>query len=138
MQPFVTLDHTADLSLRAYGRDLRELIENAARGLLALLYTAPPPEPEGWRELTVNAEEAEYLVQRALRELLYLLEDRHEAPVRVKVVTADQGEARLQAGWVPVQAVRPILGPEIKAVTRHGLEIVQESDRLSLTLIFDV
>lgn len=138
MQPFVILEHTADLALRAYGRDLRELVENAARGLLALLYTAPPPGPGGWQELTVSAEDAEYLVQHALRELLYLLEDQRQAPVRVQVVAAEPGEACLRVGVVPLETVRPILRSEIKAVTRHGLEIVKDSAGLTVTVTFDV
>ncbi len=138
MQPFEILEHTADLSMRAYGRDLRELMENAARGLLALLYAAEPPSSDQVREIAVTAEEPEYLVQRALRELLYLLEDRGEAPVSVEVTAANGGEARLRVGIVPLETVRPMLGAEIKAVTRHGLEIIREPESLSLTIVFDV
>jgi SHS2 domain-containing protein len=138
METFEILDHTADLSLRAYGRDLRELTENAARGLLALLYAADPPAPQQTRELTVSAEQPEYVIQRALRELLYLLEDSGEAPVAVAVATAGRGEARLRVGTVPLEQVRSLLGAEIKAVTRHGLAIAQGPEGLSLTLVLDV
>lgn len=138
MQSFEVLGHTADLSVRAHGRDLRELTENAARGLLALLYRGEPPPAEGHQDLTVTAQEPEYLVQRALRELLYLLEDGGLAPVSVEVVAAAGGSARLRVGTVPLAAAKALLGAEIKAVTRHGLEIVKEPDGLSLTVVFDV
>jgi SHS2 domain-containing protein len=138
VQPFEVLDHTADLSIRAHGRDLRELVENAAAGLLALLYAGPPPPATGTRDLAVAADRPEFVLQRALRELLYLMEDEGLAPVSVEVLTAGETSATLRAGAVPLEDARPYLGAEIKAVTRHGLEITHEPDGLSITLVFDV
>ena len=100
MQPFEILDHTADLSLRAYGRDLRELIENAAAGLLALLYAGPPPAATATRDLSVTADRPEFVLQRALREFLYLMEDEGLAPVTVAVLNAGETSATLRAGVV--------------------------------------
>ena len=37
MQPFEQVEHTADYAIIARGGDLRELIENAGRGMISLL-----------------------------------------------------------------------------------------------------
>jgi SHS2 domain-containing protein len=138
VQPFEILDHTADLSLRAHGRDLRELIENAATGLLALLYAGPPPAATATRDLAVTADRPEFVLQRALRGLLYLMEDEGLAPVSVAVLTAGDTSATLRAGVVPLEDARPYLGAEIKAVTRHDLAITDEPGGLCIVLVFDV
>ena len=35
MKKFEYLDHTADIGIRAYGQDLKDLFENAAEAMLA-------------------------------------------------------------------------------------------------------
>jgi SHS2 domain-containing protein len=132
------VEHTADLALRAYGHDLRELIENAAQGMLALLYAEPPPEPAQTLELPVAGDGPEVVLQRSLRELLYLLEDEGLAPVQVAVAEADERRATLKVGVIPRAQAEPLIGAAIKAITRHGLEIVRHDDRLEVTIVFDV
>lgn len=132
------VDHTADLSLRAWGADLRELIGQAAAGLLALIYREAPGVAAERRELTVTAEAPELLLQRSLRELLYLMEDEALAPVTVEVAIAEGESVRLRVGVKPLEAVRGLLQLEIKAVTRHGLEIRSTATGLEVTLVFDV
>lgn len=138
MKRFEVLEHTADLALRAWGRDLTELTRNAADGMLALLYRRTPPEPRQWLELVVTAESAELVLQHALRELLYLLEDQGMAAVRVEVLQADAVRARLRVGLTPLVELKDYLRLEIKAVTRHGLQIEDTPEGLEVTLVFDV
>jgi len=132
------LEHTADQAIRATGRDLRELIGNAAGGMLALLYsgTAPPPRHE--LELSVEGDSPEMVLHHALRELLYLLEDEGLAPVRVRVAAANAERAVLRVGVIPRDQAEPLLGTIPKAVTRHGLAIEGDGDVLRITIVFDV
>jgi len=132
------LDHTADHAIRAGGHDLRELIENAAAGMVALLYGGRPPAAEREVALSVAADGAELVLHHALRELLYLLEDEGLAPVAVRVVAADAEGAKLQVGVVPRAQAEPVLRALLKAVTRHGLQIQRSGDTSSVTVVFDV
>jgi SHS2 domain-containing protein len=132
------LEHTADQALRAHGRDLRELIQSAAEGMLYLLYAEPPPAPAQTLELPVAADGPEAVLQHSLRELLYLMEDEGLAPVSVAVTTADERQATLQVGVIPREQAEPIFAAPIKAVTRHGLEITPGEDGLQVTVVFDV
>ena len=132
------VEHTADIAIRAFGADLRELIENAAHGMLALLYVETPPEPQQTLDLPVAADGPEIVLQHCLRELLYLLEDEDLAPVQVVVTKADEHSASLRVGVIPREEADAIFAAPIKAVTRHGLEIVREGERLRVTVVFDV
>lgn len=132
------LEHTADQAIRATGRDLRELIEKAAAGMLALLYSGTAPSPRHEVELSVKGDGPEMVLHHALRELLYLLEDEGLAPVRVRVTSADAERAALRVGVIPRDQAEPLLGTVLKAVTRHGLAIEEDGDVLYITIVFDV
>jgi SHS2 domain-containing protein len=132
------LEHTADQALRATGHDLRELIENAAAGMISLLYAEAPPPPEQELERTIEADSPELLLHHSLRELLYLLEDEGLAPVAVRVVAATDARATLEVGVISRDAAEPLLGGALKAVTRHRLDIDREENMMSITIVFDV
>lgn len=136
--PYEIIDHTADQAIRATGRDLRELIESAAQGMVALLYADEPPAPTQELQLDVEAETPEMVLHHSLRELLYLMEDEGLAPVRVVVREANEQRAVLSVGVIPRDQAEPLFGALIKAVTRHGLQIERVDDRLSATIVFDV
>ncbi|MEN6546118.1 MAG: archease [Armatimonadia bacterium] len=138
MPKFDLVEHTADQAIRAYGRDMRELVENAAAGMLALLYIEPLTQADETLERQIEAESPELLVHHALRELLYLLEDEALAPVTVEVTEATEQTATLRVSVIPREAAETLFGAPIKAVTRHGLQITPQGDLLTVTVVFDV
>jgi SHS2 domain-containing protein len=87
--------------------------------------------------LEVTAESPDLLLHHSLRELLYLLEDEALAPVSVEVVRADDGTAALHVG-IDREIAETLMGAQIKAVTRHGLQIMSQGKLLQVTLVFDV
>lgn len=139
MAGYEILDHTADLALRAYGADLRELIENAAAGLLALLHgEAPTAAPGEWLSRTLTAETPELLLHHCLRELLYLLQDEGLAPVVVEVGEATEHSARLRVGVIAAESLGERPGAPVKAITRHLLEIRPHLRGLVVEVVCDV
>ena len=44
MKEFELIEHTADVGLRVYGKDLPDLFANAAKGLFSLITDSSPPE----------------------------------------------------------------------------------------------
>lgn len=136
--PYEIIEHTADQALRAWGANLRGLIESAAQGMIALLFAGEPPAPMQELELPIAADSPEMLLHHSLRELLYLMEDEGLAPVRVAVAEAEEGRAVLRVGVIAREQAEPLLGATIKAVTRHGLEIKRGDGVVSATIVFDV
>ena len=132
---FEEVEHTADWALRVRGRDFRELLVNAARGMSCLLVSDPAAIPtDVERRFELDAFDDESLLVEWLSELAYWA----EAEMLVfrgfdlSQVRPDHLEAVVRGGQVPS------LQKHIKAVTYHNLEIVETEDGLEATVVFDV
>src|SRR5687767_6810325 len=89
LPPWEEIDHTADWALRVRGRDLRELMQNAAVGMMSLLGENTPSDVTLQREINVKASDAEMLLVNWLTELLYLIEDEGIVFSEIVVQSAD-------------------------------------------------
>ena len=140
MKPFEQVEHTADYAIVARGRDLRELIQNAGRGMISLMVEAEAVAATRQVEFAAEADSPERLLLECLRELLYLEEDEGLVPVQFTVVglSADELAAKCEAGVAPLDEARPHLLGEIKAVTYHDLNIQSTPVGLEVQVIFDV
>lgn len=132
------VEHTADLALRAWAPDLRGLIEQAARGLIALLLAGEAPPAESTVEIRVQGDSAEELLHDALREVLLLAPLEGLVPVAVQVTAAEEGMASLVVDVAPVGASADLHLQEIKAVTYHGLQVERTARGLEVQVVFDV
>lgn len=133
--PFEEVEHTADWALRIRGRDLRELLVNAARGMSNLLVPDSARIPSSVEAcFDIEADDAESLLVNWLSELAY----------RAEMEGIVFGEFNLhQVSPTYLQAVVrggpvPRLQKHIKAVTYHNLEIVETDNGLLTEVVFDV
>jgi len=135
LNAFEEVEHTADWALRVRGRDLAELLVNAARGMSHLLVPdldAVPTDVE--RRIELNDLDAESLLVEWLSELAYWAEAESLVfrEFQMLQATADHLEAVVRGGYAPN------LQKHIKAVTYHNLEIIQTESGLETTVVFDV
>ncbi|MGH2620927.1 MAG: archease [Anaerolineales bacterium] len=131
---FEELEHTADWALRVRGRDLAELLVNAANGMMELagVQTSAGAGPE--RKLELTSPDRESLLVDWLHELLLALELRSVAFKHIRLaVTGDRG---LIATFQEVPLIS--IAKPIKAVTYNELNIVESPQGLSTTVVFDV
>lgn len=132
---FEEIEHTADWALRVRGRDLGELMVNAARGMGHLLVDTPDDVPtEIEQQFDLEGYDPESLLVTWLSELAYWAE--MEGIVFKEFELKLIGPTHLQAVGRGGQA--PDLKKHIKAVTFHDLEIIQTDDRVETTIVFDV
>ncbi len=138
MGTFQEIEHTADCALLVRGSDLRDLLQAAVDGFLALVTDEQRPAPVHWTEYEVRADDPAVLVMRAVRELLYRLQEM-QVPVAAEVLEASEAPAQalVRAGLVPLSVAGPHLHRLIKAVTYHDLELRRDPQGLSLVLTFD-
>lgn len=132
---FEEVEHTADWALRVRGRDLAELLVNAARGMCSLLVEDPAALPSQVEEqLEIQAVDSESLLVNWLNELAYWAEMERVVfkSFSLKEVTSTSLRAVVRGGPAPD------LKKHIKAVTYHGLEIVESRNGLEATIVFDV
>jgi SHS2 domain-containing protein len=132
---FEEIEHTADRALRIYGRDLAELLVNAAHGLNSLLgadreLNSTPLT----KSIALEAMDAESLLVEWLSELAYWAEAemlvfrtfdlQSVSPTHVRALVNGSRVTRMEK--------------HIKAVTYHNLEIVNTESGLAVTVVFDV
>ncbi len=132
---FTEIEHTADYALRITGRDLAELLVNAARGMVSLMVTDPAALPtEVEQSLELDALDAESLLVEWLNELAYWAEIEGLVFHRFELhrVTLTALQATVRGGHTPE------LQKHIKAVTFHNLQIIETDDGLETTVVFDV
>ena len=132
---FEEIEHTADRALKIYGRNLEELLINAALGLNSLVgaddtIDAAPVA----KSIALDAIDAESLLVEWLSELAYWAEAemlvftkfelQHVSATRVNAVIHGRRVTRLEN--------------HVKAVTYHNLEITETESGLAATVVFDV
>lgn len=154
-----TVEHTADLALRIYGRDLSDLFANAALAMFEQLDpgVVQQDKPSVERRVCVEGDDCESLLVNWMNELLYLHEAQREAYSQFEI-QALECELASRAGSEPdhpappdapgvssgaLSAVvrgAPSVHPErlIKAATFHELRIESNPPGLAVTVVLDV
>jgi len=131
---FEELEHTADLALRVYGRDLADLFETAAYAMFCQLADLSVSEPIREMQVQVEGTDWESLLVNWLNELLYLHETSGLVYVDFEVLELSPQRLEARVAGAPASVVRGI----IKAATYYDLSIVQSDQGYAATVVFDV
>lgn len=145
MGRFEILPHTADVGLRAVGESLADVFETAARAMFSIEYDLSTVEQEEERPVQAEADDIEGLLEAWLSELLWLHDATGFVPGAVTVrelISAGAGGLGVRvagtAGGRRLGDWFEQTGPQIKAVTLHGLEVRQAGERWEATVYLDV
>jgi SHS2 domain-containing protein len=131
---FEEIEHTADLALRVYGQDMRELFANAAHGMFALMAEPSLKGPAREREVSLEATDSESLLVNWLNELIYLHEVENETYSQFNIETLSPAKLEAHVIGGPTR----IKTKAIKAATFHDLAIEEIPNGLAATIVFDV
>ncbi len=138
MPRYEIIPHTADIGIKAYGKDLKELFRNAAYAMFDIIADLDGLKASVTQSIEVKAANSEELLVAWLNELLYnfytkqiiffdfQIEEQKPDFLKAKAVGRHAGENRNR------------LKTEIKAVTYHELKIEEKGNGLTATVIFDV
>jgi SHS2 domain-containing protein len=145
MKRYEALPHTADLKIRVYGNDLKELFVNAVYGMFESLHPkgiVPPSGVEGprdvsprEREIEVRSHDLESLLVDFLSEALYCSDVYKEAYIDVKI--KGMGDFYIK-GTLVGYSVEEFGEGEIKAVTYHELKVEKRDGVWVAEILFDV
>jgi SHS2 domain-containing protein len=131
---FEEIEHTADLAIRAYGRDMKELFANAAYGMFALMAEPSFDELTCEREVELEATDYESLLVDWLNELIYLHEVEWETYSQFAIETLSPMKLKAHVAGGPTKSKTKA----IKAATFHDLAIEETANGLVATIVFDV
>ncbi len=131
------MDHTADLGVHVYGRDAKDLFQNAALVLVDQLVETLDLLPRQEKKIRIKGNDWPDLMVNWLREILYLWAG--EAILVQSVQIESISENHLSAHlWVdPFSLDRHTLKAEIKAVTYHQIQVFDTGSRWESKVIFD-
>ncbi|WP_456408847.1 archease [Caldithrix abyssi] len=148
MMSFRQIEHTADLGLEVFGKTISELFINAHAGFYSLcfgeleLVSQLLPSSARRDSLRLSEPSLEDLLVAFLSELNFNVQVRKTVFFPLKSLTVEQQNG---AYTLQMEAPRQMLPlelqeqlTEIKAVTYHGLQIIQKNGQYAATIIFDI
>lgn len=138
MKPFEIINHTADISIKAYGKSLKELFENVALGMFNILADLEGITTSTELEIKAEAPDREELLIEWLDELLYNFYTKQIIFCEFNITgLTDNGlTAKVKGRFVGENKNR--LKTEIKAATRHDLHIIKKDGNYEVQIVFDV
>jgi len=139
MKTYELIDHTADVGVKAYGKTLPEVFENAAKGMFDIITDSSEIESVGQYDIELEAPNLDQLLVDWLSELLYIHSAQNLVFGFFKIMEFDEKKPRL-SGRVfgeKLNVPKHKIGAEIKAVTYHMLE-VKNKKPFSAQVLFDI
>lgn len=134
MKRFAILEHPADIKMRAFGKDKKELFQNALLGMQSAL-RVKGQRAKVKRKIKIESSDLASLLVDFLSEINYLNEVKGEIYDEVKF--KEFSEKKL-IGEVLGKKVEEF-GLQIKGVTYHGLAVRQKKDgSWETTILFDI
>jgi len=141
MKPYEIIEHTADVGLKVFGSTLKELFENAARGMFEIIsgrkIEASSKELKEI-EITKQVENFEELLVDWLSEVLYISNKEEIVFGDFKILELNNDGVSGQAFGEKINPQKTTFQTEIKAVTFHDLKIEESPKGFSCNIIFDV
>jgi SHS2 domain-containing protein len=138
MKRYEIIDHTADIGLRAYGKDLKQCFVNAAYGMFNILADLKNVRAEKRLTISLKAPNLEELFLSWLSELLYLYNGKKIILKEVQIDKLSEKAISAKAIGERLNAKRHRLKTEIKAVTYHQLKVEKLKAGWQGQVIFDV
>lgn len=135
---FRLLDHTADLGILVYGRDLEELFTNAGKVFFGIITDLRRVRESTERTIRVESSNLEDLMVNWLGELLYLHDVDGLLFRSFSIDELGDGTMKARARGEVFQEERHVIKTEIKAVTYHQIQVKKERGRWVARIIFDL
>jgi SHS2 domain-containing protein len=131
------LDHTADIRLEVRGRTMAELFENAALGLVDILFSAAAISPKTEAAISLQEDTSEELLVSWLREILFQYQTAGLVLASAEILEASERKLTAKVLYgVPPEDCQPEV--EIKGITYHGLTVQAHDWGHSARIIFDI
>jgi SHS2 domain-containing protein len=131
---FEQLEHTADLALRIYGRDLRQLFANAAYAVFSQLADVEHIVPTVQHLVRIEGTDHESLLVNWLNELLYLHETQGQVYSVFDIHELSPQSLRATVRGEQSEDIHTI----IKAATYHDLAVNETPEGFVATVVLDV
>lgn len=138
MKRYEILDHTADIGLTVYGRDLRSLYENAAEGFFHIITDLRKVTARVEKRIELRGETLERLMVDWLAELLFFHDVEFLLFKEFHVESAGEDGLKAVARGEPFEEGKHVIKTEVKAVTYHQIQVQKGKRGWKARIIFDL
>ncbi|MCQ9207776.1 MAG: archease [Omnitrophica bacterium] len=138
MKRYEIIDHTADIGIRAYGKDLKSLFANAAYGMFDIMADLKNVRLREGLKIKLEAPNIEELFLSWLSELLYHYNSKKIIFKEFMVDKLTENAINATAKGERLDLKRHTLKTEIKAATYHELKVEKIKDSWQAEVILDV
>lgn len=132
------VDHTADIGIRAHGRERAEVYEQAAAGMFSLICDPMTIRRTETVEVTAEAAKPDLLLAAWLNELLYRFEAERVLFSGFEVTELDDQHLRARVSGEPLDPRRHAICGGVKAATLHQLSLQPHEDGWEGFVLLDV
>ena len=136
MKRFELIEHTADMGLQAFGKDLPEAFENAAYGMFSIIAELDNVKEVESRRIEIKEDDAESLLFEWLNSLLYYFDVETLIFKRFEMLEFGEGNLKADCYGERYDKKRHRLKTGVKSATYHMLEVDRVKNRVQV--IFDV
>lgn len=138
MKTYDIIEHTADVGIKAYGKNISETFVNAAKGMFDIITDSSEIESVGEYEIKLQAQELEQLLVDWLSELLFLNSAKNLVFGFFNVkIDEENNTLTAHVFGEKYDLSKHKIGVEIKAVTYHILE-VRKKRPFHVQVLFDI
>jgi len=138
MKKYELIEHTADVGIKAYGKNISEAFENAAKGMFDIITNCSKINNVGEYNIQLEAPDFEQLLVDWLSELLFLNSTKNLVFGFFKVeIDKDHPYLSASVFGEKYNIDKHKIGNEIKAVTYHMLEI-KKKRLYHVQILFDI
>ena len=130
----------ADIAYEAYGKDLKELFENAAMAIFELSAEIKTVEAKEKIEFELVNEKIDNLLYDFLSEILFLKDSKYMVFRKVKVEIKEGKPNKLKAVLEgdTINPQKQHLENDMKAVTMHMFELKKGKDGYTARIVVDI
>jgi SHS2 domain-containing protein len=135
---YALFNHTADLGLIVTGNSCEDLFRNAGLALMELMVINKPNYPGKKTVISINGNDFPDLMVKWLSELLYLFEGERQVITEIDINRLSPNNINSTVDIVEFDSRHHEVLREIKAVTYHQIEVMEERGLWTARVIFDL
>lgn len=139
MKPhFKVFDTTGDVGINVYGKNLKDIFEQAAIGLFSFITDIKKIETNISKSLAINADTYENLLINWLNELIFLFDTEGFIGKNVEIKELDEKKIIAIIKGDLFDEKKHLRGVLIKAATYHKLKLEKKNNIWTATILFDI
>lgn len=131
---FKPLEHPSDIGLIAYGKDKKEVLQNAALGMFSLMADLDKVKGKDCYEIKVSGDDQESLLVNWLNELIFIQDSKKVLLNEFKISKLSDKELSALVCGEKIDLKKHIIQHSIKAATFNQLQLSENQAKI----IFDV